>query len=511
MSQSNQNEFPLVTGLESQAVRRTARHLPGFFRTDSNKKFLGGTLDPLTQPGKLTRINSYIGRRDIPNYNFVDNVDNYEEEISNARQYYQLEPSFVYDDALTGNVNWYADYNDYMNTLKYFGAFTGNHSNLNKTEAYSWDPNVDWDKLINFQEYYWLPNGPDPIVIYGENESVILTYTITSKRESDNLVYIFSPDGLTESPRLTLFRGQTYNFNINATGAPFCIKTRLEPENSYFYSGFHNQLIENGSFEFTIPFDAPDVLYYMNNNDINSAGIIEIKSIEESAFLDVDQTINGAKTFTSSTGIEFINGLKIRFSGNVFPEKYATGNWYVEGVGNKIKLINTDEYSNSSTYGTIQENPFDGQPFDSLPFEVAENYPTTKDYIVINRASRDRNPWSRNNRWFHINVINTTASINNQDAILDQTQRAIRPIIEFASNLKLFNNGWIAKKDVDLVDTTTKDVFSTIEGTTKFFIDEQQIYPGYRILFTADTDPLVSGKIFQVTNIFNANCIHCCQ
>jgi hypothetical protein len=146
MAQDNQNEFSIKEGLESRMVRHTARHLPSFFRTDPNKKFLGGTLDPLTQPGKLTRINSYVGRRDIPNYKFDDN---YEEEASNARQYYQLEPSFVYDNTSSNTVDWSADYIDYMNSLKYFGASLGNHSNLNKSEAYSWDPNIDWDKFVN--------------------------------------------------------------------------------------------------------------------------------------------------------------------------------------------------------------------------------------------------------------------------------------------------------------------------------------------------------------------------
>jgi hypothetical protein len=94
MSQNNQDEFPINVGPESKTDRKTAQHLPSFFRTDSNKKFLGGTLDPLTQPGKLTRINSYIGRRDIPNYNFSDN---YIDEDTNTRQYYQLEPAYVYD------------------------------------------------------------------------------------------------------------------------------------------------------------------------------------------------------------------------------------------------------------------------------------------------------------------------------------------------------------------------------------------------------------------------------
>ena len=502
MSQNNQDEFPINVGPESKTDRKTAQHLPSFFRTDANKKFLGGTLDPLTQPGKLTRINSYIGRRDIPNYNFSDN---YIDEDTNTRQYYQLEPSFVYDDAVTGKVKWYADYIDYMNSLKYFGAPVGNHSKLNKSEAYSWDPHIDWDKFVNYREYYWLPNGPDPITIYGENESIVSTYSVTSRLDNDNSVYIFSPDGLTANPMLTLYKGVTYKFEINSRGNPFCIKTRPETGTGFFYNvGVTKQLVENGEMIFTVPYEAPSVLYYLNNNDLNSIGVIETKDIRDATHLDVDLTISGKKTFTSSNGVEFINGLKIKFAGKVFPEKYATGFWYVEGVGSKIKLISSDDITTPVTYGETFETPFEVQPFDSIPWEIATSYSTTKDYIVINRASRDRNPWARNNRWFHINVINATSKANNQVSLFDQKQRAIRPIIEFAPNIKLFNNGWISKKDVDLVDTVTTDVFSTIEGSLEFWIDEEKIYPGYRILFTADTDPLVSGRIYRVVNVFNS-------
>lgn len=503
MAQNNKDEFPLNTGLESQISRQTARHLPSFFRTDPNKKFLGGTLDPLTQPGKLARINSYIGRRDIPNYSFDDN---YIEENTNSRQSYQLEPSFVYDDSVTGKVNWYADYIDYMNSLKYFGAFTGNHSNLNKSESYSWDPHIDWDKFVNYREYYWLPNGPDAITIYGEKDAIVSEYTVSSRRDNDNIAYIFSTDELVANPTLTLYKGQTYEFKINTKGSPFCIKTRPETGPSYFYNtGINKQSVENGTMIFTVPLEAPTVLYYINANDANSVGLIEIKDILEATHLDVEATILGKKNYEIVGLVKFINGLKIKFAGNVLPKKYSKDYWYVEGVGDKIRLVNSKDLDSPVTYGDTVESPFDATPFDSLPWETAENYSATKDYIVINRVCKDRNNWSRNNRWFHINVINTTATVNNQSALFDQKQRAIRPIIEFNSNIKLFNNGWIAKQDVDLIDTTTTDVFSTIEGTTEYWIDEEKIYPGYRILFTADTDITVNGRIFQVVKIFNAN------
>jgi hypothetical protein len=431
---NNENELPLPATIAEQNVRQTQRHLPQFFRTDANKKFLGGTMDPLTQPGVLRRINSYVGRKDIPNY---DPVDNYISESSTQRQNYQLEPAFVSEDPVTGEVNWYADYIDYMNTLRYFGANVSNHSKFNKQEAYSWNPHVDWDKLVNYREYYWLPSGPDPITIYGHLESTTSTFTITSYAEGDNVAYLFSPDGLTVNPRLTLYRGIKYRFEINTPGKPFSIKTQPKIGESFFYdTGVSKRNVEVGFVEFTVPYEAPDLLYYVDNKDPETAGMIDIRDIRESAFLDVESEIIGKRDYTSSTGIKFVNGLKIKLTGQITPAKYADGFWYVEGVGQKINLVKTSDLETPAVYGSGLDVPFDDQPFDSLPWDNADNFPQEKDYIVINRTSRDRNTWTRNNRWFHRTVIETTASANNQIANLDQASRASRPIIEFEPDLK---------------------------------------------------------------------------
>ena len=50
---------------------------------------------------------------------------------------------------------------------------------------------------------------------------------------------------------------------------------------------------------------------------------------------------------------------------------------------------------------------------------------------------------------------------NNATVNLDQTLRAVRPVIEFEANLKLFNFGTDAIADIDLVDSFTTDAFST--------------------------------------------------
>ena len=81
---------------------------------------------------------------------------------------------------------------------------------------------------------------------------------------------------------------------------------------------------------------------------------------------------------------------------------------------------------------------------------------------------------------------------------VDQSARAIRPIIEFEPGLKLFNHGTKAKPSVDLIDTFTTDVFSKIEGSIGYNIDGVDLTEGMRVLFINDPDILVYGKIYKI-------------
>ena len=73
-----------------------------------------------------------------------------------------------------------------------------------------------------------------------------------------------------------------------------------------------------------------------------------------------------------------------------------------------------------------------------------------------------------------------------------------RPIIEFNANLKLFNFGTSTKNNVNVIDTFTKDIFSTVEGAVGYNIDGIDLVEGMRVLFTAEEDIRESGKIFKV-------------
>ena len=478
---------------------KSSDFLPRVYRSDANKKFLQATVDQLVQPGTIKKVNGYIGRQ---NAKATTGEDIFLAAPSLDRQNYQLEPGLVIKDTLD-NTTFFRDYQDYINQLKVFGGNVSNHARLNEQEFYSWDPHICWDKFVNFQNYYWLPFGPDPIRVIGQAEKIESTYNVIIESQLDTNAYIFSPEGsqgLVRNPTIRLYRGQTYKFNITSPGNPFTIKRLRTPgsQDRYQDIGLINNGTDSGTLTFTVPFSSPDVLYYVSEFNADLGGVFEIYSIEENTKIDVSTEILGKQTYTLSDGTSLSNGMKVTFAGKVTPEEYATGFFYVEGVGSSINLVKEKDLDLVSQYTETESVLFDTTPFDTMPFSDATAYAGAVDYIVINRSSLDRNPWSRNNRWFHKDVIEASAKFNGKIAELDQSKRAIRPIIEFEPNLRLFNFGNVAIQDVDLIDTFTTDVFSTIEGQIGYNIDGVNLVNGHRILFTADTDALVRNKIYRV-------------
>ena len=490
---NNQSENPVPI---SNSKRKNSELLPRYYRTDANKKFIQATLDQLTQPGAVKKVTGFIGRQNAKS-STTDDI--FVEAVTSQRQNYQLEPSMVSKDTL-GNVEFYKDYIDYINQLGVFGAEVSNHERLNRQELYSWNPHVDWDKFVNFQQYYWLPYGPPVINVYGLQQKIESTYTVKIEDELGYKEYVLTPNGLSRNPALKLYRGQTYRFEITSPGEPFSIKTErvAGPDNRYNWGNDTVYAVESGTITIKIPESSPNVLYYVSENDPNLGGIFKIYDIKENTAIDVENEIIGKKTFKLGDGTKLSNGMKLRFKGNVTPEKYKTGSYYVEGVGSKIHLVLENDLELIVGTADSFNVPFDNNPFDQYSFDVATTYSTSKDYVVINRGSKDRNPWARNNRWFHKNVIETSYSVNGQLASLDQDARAVRPIIEFEAGIKLYNFGLEAIVDVDLIDTFTTDVFSTIEGQPGYIVDGINLAQGQRVLFLADTDVRVKNKIYKV-------------
>ena len=144
------------------ALRKSSVLLPSVFQTTKNEKFLNATVDQLISEPVQQRINGFVGRKFAPNYT---SGDSYISEIDNDRQNYQLEPAVVYRDA-TKNIESLTSYLDFVNVLKYNGVDTTAHSDLFEQEYYNYSSFVDFDKLVNYGEYFWLPAGPDSVQVF---------------------------------------------------------------------------------------------------------------------------------------------------------------------------------------------------------------------------------------------------------------------------------------------------------------------------------------------------------
>ena len=627
-------------------TRKTRNFLPSVFQTDTNEKFLSATMDQLISEPTLTNLYGYIGRKFAPTFR---TGDSYITESSADRQDYQLESSVVVRND-QNNVTFFSSYVDYVNKLKYYGAITDNQSRLFDSEYYSFDPRISFDKFVNFSQYYWLPDGPDPVTVDTTGLELDVTYNVS--RDVATGQYIYTNNGVVDNS-VILPRGGVYKFVIDQPGYPFWIQTELGVDGTLTATptlssrdvlGVENNGTDSGIITFTIPqktaqdrftqmstvgtidyatparfsdwenktvtqfqsafpqwngitgqlngkqlifvsqdqynnegdvpWTVPDVIDPNTGNvipgydagtiisddqrygiwqvqlldiglndplirmvwvkDVNvdqkvyiRYGLVNgnkeyykdydgffhqqplLSSLLDTLFaqdgvdanfndtfkvvdyagwiIDVENDILGQQTYTSPNGVEFTSGLKIEFDVDVMPASYQNRQFYVEGVGDLtsgIILVPVDELVTPELYND----------------ENALNYPDKvfPEYITINRASIDRNPWSRNNRWFHRQVITDTAGYRGEIPIFDQKDRAQRPIIQFDADLLLFNNGRIGKYPVDILDTATNDAFTQLEGevlTTAFGVT---LFDGMRVIFAGDQDPLVRNKIYTL-------------
>ena len=523
----DQNENPVPTNRNSQ--RKSSDLLPRYFRTSANKKFLGSTLDQFTNPGVVEKINAFVGSREAK---AVTTNDNYLADINSKREAYQLSPAAVIKDNID-NITFYKDYNDYIGLLDSFSSNVHNHSALNSQEFYAWDPHIDFDKFVNFREYYWLPNGPQEVPIRGQGKNIVSTYKVKLVQDDDNFAFLFN-DNPVRNPNIKLYRGQTYRFEIETPGHPFSLATNrafspgLGVEDSSVISTLYEEgvtltlddtdtlvnradyiqdgYVEKGVLEFTVPENAPDTLYYISQYSLDTSGRFQIYNIEENSEINVEEEILGKKTYRTEEGWDLSNGMKVYFIGTVTPSKYATGLYYVDGVGSSITLTSINDLQVPAIFTQDSLVPFDVYGFDRVPYGDALSFAGSKDYVVMARTDGAKNAWARYNRWFHRDVIEKSAEINGiADFGLDESSRAKRPIIEYESGLRLYNHGTKTKQYVDLVDTFTDDVFSTIEGSLGYNVDGVDLVEGMRVLFTADPDSFVNGKIFEVKFILHNN------
>ena len=622
------------------ATRRTIELLPSVFQTDTNRKFLAATLDQLVSEPEFQRLDGYVGRKFSPTYK---TSDNYVIENDTNRQNYQVEPSVLLKNS-SNEIEFYSNYIDLVNKIGFYGGLTNNHNRLFANEYYTFNGLFDQDKLVNYQQYYWLPNGPLPITISSEFVDNQKTFTFVNDNDDNCLRVVGREDN---NPEIVLSRGGLYKFVVNQPGQHIYIQTEPGPGiksvatnlSTREVYGVTNNGTDNGVIEFRVPLeDAQDVylkmpygatvdysvdipfsdvdgalwssivsryngfdnitvtplektiiftnpstsdtdwmqsdntvvppslrrgvykikvsknsnnqdvislnylndvkhnnriyirlgqlssnrefylnnnnqyfqipyitaqqniLYYQDSTNPNKSGKIRLVN---RAFdnINVETSILGKKNYTSPSNIDFTNGMVVFFDNSIEPKKYANKKYVVEGVGRSIRLVEFEDLVFPESGIQTKEIEWDSMQFGTGSFGETYKGPITPDYIVMNRGSLDLNAWSRHNRWFHIDVINKSAELNNEVLIVDQKVRAQRPIIEFQSDLQLFNNGRIGKKPVDHFDTVHTNAFLQVQNRLNLTDNNIVLKEGQRIVFANDNDPLVRSQVYIVKYI----------
>lgn len=290
---------------------RTLNFLPEIFQTKTNTEFLSATLDQLVNPPVIRKIQGYVGSK--VSYG-VNANDYYVTEPTKTRTDYQLDPGVVFTKTNQTTAQDFISYPGILDALELQGGITNNNSRLFESQIYSWDSFTDLDKVVNYNQYYWIPTGLPAVtvssaLVYSTNE-----YIVTDLPNAYSIREASASAGST-NPTITLLRGGTYRFIVNQ---PSQFWIQGEPGVSGFSPtqpnlpvrdvfGVSNNGATQGIVTFTVPSkDAQNEYNFPGNNQVDLVTSTPYGSLNGLLLSDI--VANGG-----IDGVTSIEGLTVLF------------------------------------------------------------------------------------------------------------------------------------------------------------------------------------------------------
>ena len=306
-----------------------------------------------------------------------------------------------------------------------------------------------------------------PYVYYQDSEDPTIFGQIKFITENTNaIVPPLTVNGLIATGSLV-----TLNF-ASQTSIPYAVGSSIiiSEINPTIYNGTY---VVTACTNSSVTFASTETSSYISGGTINSINV--------NSYINVDTEILGQKNYISPNGVSFTNGLKIIFQGTVYPSSYVGNTYYVQGVGSSITLVPASRLITPEPYAK------------EIKGELIQ-----PDYLTINLASLDLNPWTRSNRWFHIDVINAAAAYNDIKPSYTNAQRANRPILEFRAGTKLYNFGTQGIPAVNVIDFTQTDALLNVNGQTGYGVDGYNLVQDSLIIFAVDNNSSVRNQVYKV-------------
>lgn len=454
------------------AAFKTHNLLPEIFRTDSNKKFLNATLDQLISEPNFTRLNGYIGRKDAPTFK---SGDSYVPEIDTERQNYQLEPSSVVYNPETDRVDFYAGYTDLVNKIKYYGGKTDNHSRLFNSDTYSFDGKFDFDKFVNFNQYYWLPNGPAPVTVSATGVPMTKSYLVKINNEANG--YYFGKTRVDVNPEITLAQGGVYEFVLDGLTGPFWIQSEPAIDgyndrrpNVYTRDvfGVENNGASTGVVKFKVPKPEAQARFInmVNREDIDYASELSYREIVGATLDDINRMggLDGKITGIDGKKIIFVNPTKI-------DDYYWTNPSTSEIINENLRT--STWLATVNQYGVVELTPYVTVNVDEKVFvKLGTKYASKSFYVNYSKRYKEvplitsnlvKLYYQSGNTSSAVGVINLVAVENE---ILDPNADIIGKVNFTSANGIAFTNGLKVSFDNSVVGGYAGNTY-IVEGVGK--------------------------------------------
>ena len=131
--------------------------LPVVLQTKAIKNFFEATVEQLYSEANIEPINGFIGKKTGDE---AELSGAFIEENTADRKQYNLVPAVNNLNPLSGDSENLMFYDEFIDTLNVYGVTTTDHNKIFGSRYRSFMPPIDIDKFVNYQEYYWFPEGP---------------------------------------------------------------------------------------------------------------------------------------------------------------------------------------------------------------------------------------------------------------------------------------------------------------------------------------------------------------
>jgi hypothetical protein len=145
------------------------KKLPVVLQTTAIKNFFESTVEQLFSKANVEVVSGYIGSKSSADVG----ITGYIAEPNNDKARYALSPVVNTINYTTKESEDFIFFDELIDILSTYGVDTSNQNKIFGANFSSFVPPIEIDKFVNYQEYYWFPDGPTVIPVAGTLENPI--------------------------------------------------------------------------------------------------------------------------------------------------------------------------------------------------------------------------------------------------------------------------------------------------------------------------------------------------